>query len=221
MSYYVVVDLEMCRVPRSCKKRYRYNQETIQIGATLMNEEYEVIDTFNTFVKPEFGYLDGFIKKLTGITDVDLWDAPRLETALERFMAWLPENEKVTAVSWSNSDKFQFIHEIGAKGLKAGSRFEKMLETWIDCQPEFSEKMKMKKCYSLEEALIATDICTDGRAHNGLDDAYNTALLYAKMRREDKLVLNPYYERAHDDSKPERLCYGLGDILMAAGFITE
>ena len=78
--------------------------------------------------------------------------------------------------------------------------------------------MQMSRQYSLEEALIATDICTEGRAHNGMVDAYNTALLYAKMQNEDELVLNEYYGKAHSNEEPEHLSFGLGDVLAAAGF---
>ena len=218
MEYYVVIDLEMCRVPKNMRSEFHHIQETIQIGAALMNEEYEVVDTFSTFVKPKYGYLDGFIKHLTGITESDLTDAPDIRTAMELFLNWLPEDGNVTAISWSDSDKYQIIHEFTDKKIELDSQLSGMLDTWIDCQPEFSEKMKMHKNYSLQEALVATDIITNSRAHNGLDDAYNTALLYAKMKREDELVINPYYKMAHNDSATEPLSFGLGDIMAAAGF---
>ena len=34
--YHVVIDLEMCRVPRRSSADYRYKMETIQIGAVLL-----------------------------------------------------------------------------------------------------------------------------------------------------------------------------------------
>ena len=218
MGYYVVVDLEMCMVPKSCKRRYRHSHETIQIGAALMNEKYEIIDSYSTFVKPEFGFIDDYIESLTGIHKKDVKDAPSIEKALNDFMEWLPKDEEVTAVSWSFSDKYQFLYEINSKKIEVNPRFFDMTDKWIDCQLEFANKMQMKKNYSLEEALIATDIITEGRAHDGLVDAYNTALLYAKIKKEDKLVLNPYYGKAHEDAETECLSYGLGDILSTVGF---
>ena len=86
MGSYVVIDLEMCRVPKSMKRRYHYMHEIIQIGAILMNEEYEIIDSFNSYVKPEYGFLDGFIKNLTGISGADIKDAPGIEEALNAFL---------------------------------------------------------------------------------------------------------------------------------------
>ncbi len=216
MKYYAVIDLEMCKVPKARRKGFPHRQETIQIGAVLLNDRYDVIGKFCTYVKPEFGGLDGFIKRLTGITEEDLKEAPNFQNALNAFVQWLPE--KVTAISWSESDKYQFIYELAGKGIKADPKFEVLLDSWIDCQPDFSKKMKRNKLYSLEEALIATDVFSEGRAHNGLDDAYNTALLYAKLQREEELILNPYYDKAYDDSEMEHLSYGLGEILAAAGF---
>ena len=219
MGYYVVVDLEMCNVPAKMRKGYRYKNEIIQIGAALMDENLNVIDKFSEYVKPQYGYLDDFISNLTGIKLSDLKGAPMIKEAISDFLNWLPSGQ-VTAISWSNSDELQLRFELAAKGMEIDEGLEKILDTWIDCQPQFSLKMKMdpKKQYSLEEALVATDICTDGRAHNGMVDAYNTALLYAKMQREEELVLNTYYKHAHEDAEPEHLSFCFGDLLAAAGF---
>ena len=52
MNQYVVVDLEMCKVHYSNrKKEFHGANETIQIGAVLLNENYEVVDEFNTYVR--------------------------------------------------------------------------------------------------------------------------------------------------------------------------
>ena len=41
----------MCRVPFGARKgRYRWANETIQIGAVLLNEALEIIDEFVTYV---------------------------------------------------------------------------------------------------------------------------------------------------------------------------
>ncbi len=216
MKRYVVIDLEMCNIQKVYKKTYGYGQEIIQIGAALMNESLEIIDKFNEYVKPKYGDPDKFITKLTGITAKQLVHEECLEVVMEHFLNWLPEGE-VIAISWSNADQLQFINEMNAKGIEISPRFQEILDNWIDCQPQFSEKMKMRdKTYSLEEALIATDINTEGRAHDGLVDACNTALLYAKMQKEDELVLNEYYKSAHSSEEESGLTFSLGDILQNA-----
>ena len=56
---YVVVDLEMCKVPyRARTNRFRFGRETIQIGAVLLNDSSEIVDEFVTYVAPQYGFID-------------------------------------------------------------------------------------------------------------------------------------------------------------------
>lgn len=201
MCKYAVIDLEMCRVPRSVSnKKYQWANETIQIGAVLLNETLEVQDRFVTYVFPQFGSVDTYISNLTGISRNDVSKAPTMEEVLNEFVNWLPDDVKV--VSWSDNDKFQILHEIEAKNIHI-DKFEDVLNDWIDCQKIFGEKMHSQKCYKLSEALIAADIIYEEGAHDGLVDAYNTALLFAKMEREAELTLNPYYQGAISEKGSE------------------
>lgn len=194
MSQYAVVDLEMCKVPNESKKgKYPYSHETIQIGAVLLDDSYEIKEKFVTYVSPQYGYIDNFISNLTGIHRNDVKDAPLMREALQRFVDWLPKEVKL--VSWSENDEMQIRHEIEAKNIHIDG-FDAILDNWIDCQKIFSEKMKNSKCYNLAEALIAANIIYEDGAHDGLVDAYNTALLFAKMQTEPELKLNPYYQNA-------------------------
>ena len=207
---YAVIDLEMCQVPKECRKYgFKYRQETIQIGAVLLNEDYEVIDEFNTYVKPQFGWIDVFIEKLTGITQHDVADAPCFEEALEAFLDWLPADD-VRCVSWSDSDPKQIIHECVQKGIE-DDRLEIIFANWIDCQKTFGRKMDRKKAYSLEEALFISDIAPEGRAHNGLVDAENTAVLFTKLETDPDYRLNEFYETARKE-EVDHLSFCMGDL---------
>ena len=212
MSKYVVVDLEMCPVPSKNRKIFRSKNEIIQIGAVLVDEEYEIIDTFSCFVRPQFGKLDSFIKELTGIRWQDLSAAPPLQDALLRFLEWLPE-ESVIAVAWSDSDRYQLCREIREKQLSPDKMDGRIVE-WVDCQALFAEKLAIQRNYALQEALIATDISTAGRAHNGADDAYNTALLFRKIQTEEEIRLNPWFEEAHQEKDSSALQFTLGELLQ-------
>lgn len=193
MSCYAVVDLEMCNVPSNVRKnKYHFAKETIQIGAVLLNESLEIVDQFATYVSPEFGFIDSFIKRLTGIGRHEVSNAPNMEEALRRFANWLPED--VTVVSWSDNDKTQILHEIKGKDIHIEG-IDRLFEGWIDCQKIFSERLNSKKCYNLTEALNIANINYQDGAHDGQVDAYNTALLFVKMENEEELQLNPYYSR--------------------------
>ncbi len=207
---HVVIDLEMCRVAKEMKKEFRAKHEIIQIGAVILDENMVVADRISIFVKPEFGWIDPFIERLTGISQAQVNDAPLLAEAMNIFLEWLPK-EDVIAVSWSMTDKCQFVKEFGAKGLEFEA-MNNLFATWEDCQATFTSRVHTGRNYSLTDAMIATDIEGEGRAHDGLADAYNTALLYAKMAMEPELVLNPYYAVACREKKEETLSFSLGDL---------
>ena len=213
MSYHVVVDLEMCRIPKHNRtEAYRWADETIQIGAVLLNDEYEIVDQFNTFVSPEFGHIDGNIKRITGIENKDVVEAPQMSDAIRMFTDWIPDGD-VEMVSWSMSDPWQFRHELEGKGIE-NCRMKKLLENWNDCQATFSERLENNRPYNLGEALIIADIEQKGPSHDGLWDAYNTALLFAKMETEPELKLNDIFEEARKE-EVEHLSNSLADLFNA------
>ena len=198
MSKYVIVDLEMCRVPKGLKReKFGGVCEMIEIGAVLLDDTYEIIDKFKTYVSPEYGEVDSFIQKLTGITKSDTIDAPSTEEALKTFVNWLPED--AILVSWSDNDEKQIRKEIELKNIEI-PMLEKYLDSWEDCQKTFAEKMNSPKNYRLSEALIIADIDYDENIHDGLVDAENTAMLFAKMKREPKLKLISCYMTEDEDN---------------------
>lgn len=191
MSKYVIVDLEMCNVPKGIKREaYNWRNELIQIGAVVVDESLNITDEFMTLVSPEFGAIDNFIEKLTGISRKAVQGAPKVKEALELFVNWLPSD--AVLVSWSENDENQIRKEIEAKNIFVEG-LDNYLNTWVDCQKTFGEKMNAQKNYKLSEALIIADIDYDEGEHDALVDAKNTAQLFIKMEREPVLVLNPYY----------------------------
>lgn len=196
MSKYVVIDLEMCNVPKGFRRNaFGYSKELIQIGAVLLDEKFDITDTFVTLVKPEYGLVDSYIENLTGISREDTNNAPSTIEAINSFLEWLPED--AILVSWSDNDEHQLRKEIKGKNINI-DRLNSLFDNWIDCQATFGEKMGVNKCYKLSEALIIADICPDDGEHDALVDARNTAYLFAKMQRENDLVLNQYIVSEED-----------------------
>ncbi len=128
---------------------------------------------------------------------------------MEAFLDWLPADD-VRCVSWSDSDPKQIIHEAFAKGIE-DDRLEIIFANWIDCQKTFGQKMDRKKSYSLEDALFISNIAPEGRAHNGLVDAANTATLFTKLETEPDYRLNEWYEAARKEDV-EHLSFCMGDL---------
>lgn len=200
MCQHVIIDLEMCKVPRSMRKgSYHYSSETIQIGAVLVNEQLEIMDEFCTFVHPQYGTIDRFISNLTGITSDDVKGACEMEEALSKLTEWIPEDAE--CISWSTSDQKQILHEMEAKDIN-NPKIQALLECWKDCQKTFSEKIGVHRRYNLKEALNLADINYDENVHDGLVDAMNTAVLFIKMEKEEELSLSKYFIREEEEAEP-------------------
>ena len=207
---YLVIDLEMCKVPRDYRsKRYKYANETIQIGAVLLDEEFKRIGTLSQFVHPEHGVIDYFIENLTGIKNGQVKHAPRLQEALLHMLNWIGDREyKVYA--WSGSDRAQILHEIKAKNIvdeKIASFMEE--SRWVDYQDIFMKRYEMSRKMSLEEALGRADIDPEGRFHDGLNDAVNTGLLIEKLELSSDYQLVSY---EMPEKPSEHLGSSLGEL---------
>lgn len=191
MCKYVVVDFEMCDVPRGAvRQHYNYGTEIIEIGAVLLDESLNIVENFKSYVAPQYGYINSRIHELTKISFQDVANAPSFKEALEDFLAWVPED--ATLVSWSESDEYQVKYESEYKNLNI-PQLDKFFGHWLDCQRTFGEKMNTDRCYNLTEALRLTGIDYEDGEHDALVDARNTALLFAKMEREPELQLSHYY----------------------------
>lgn len=211
MGKYVVYDLEMCKVPKGEKREeFGARQELIQIGAVMLDEEFNTVDMFMTYVAPRYGFVDSFIEKLTGITSANTKDAPSTEEALNAFLAWIPSD--AVLVSWSENDPIQIYHEIDGKHIEI-PRLETLLDGSLDCQWEFEEKIGATRAYGLSDALSITGIDCNRGAHDALIDARNTALLFAKINLEPELQMSKYYLTEEDmncyrsSGVLPRLCY--------------
>ncbi len=189
MSKYVVFDLEMCKVPRHIKTE-NLRMEIIEIGAVLLDESYKEVDSFKTYIKPEYGFVDNFIEKLTGIKVAETKNAPGTKQALEMFAEWIPDD--AILVTWSENDEHQLRIEMECKNIDI-PKLNKLLDEYIDSQLDFSYIIDSERHYSLYEALVLGDINFDEDIHDALVDARNTALLFAKMETEEEFKFISYY----------------------------
>ncbi len=85
MKQYLCIDLEMSgSVPGE--------HDIIQIGAVLLDQDFEIISDFETLVYPENeADFDPDSKKVHGISRFELEEAPSLEDALDDMEYWLQE----------------------------------------------------------------------------------------------------------------------------------
>ena len=180
MKAWIVIDVEMCRV-HTKNVAFPCKSEIIQIGAVMMDNAHVIRSKFSTYVKPRFGKIDNYIYRLTGISDKTVNNAPDIEDALEKMLQWIGEND-VCFYSWSATDYSQIRKEIFWK-CHENPRWEKLIDqgNWIDYQQTFGKRLGSSKLYKLTDALDLAEVDVEGHLHDGMDDAYNTACLIAKL----------------------------------------
>ncbi len=102
-----------------------------------------------------------------------------LADALDAFAQWLPEGN-VTAVSWGMADKAQLKKELSEKGIRMNA-MDRLFLHWIDGQKMFVQKVGGQYPCPLAGALAAAGIESGGKVHDGLADAYQTAILLTRI----------------------------------------
>ncbi len=213
---YLAIDLEMS-VVRDLKyiKRTGLRNEIIQIGAVILDGKFNIVSTFSEYVHPEHSRLDRYIRELTGITADKLKDAPNLYDALKAMSDWLGE-EPISVISWGKTDLNQLKKEVRHKRISI-KNINNLFSKWTDFQKDFSNRVGVKRQFSLGSALEMAGIEPEGRAHDGLTDAYNMAKLYGYLKKNPKqkiflkkiitITLNPALDKTIylDELQPGKL----------------
>lgn len=213
---YIFVDLEMNPVAANLAKKNIYRTETIEIGAVKLNDSFQEIDTFSSYVKPVHNRVTKQISKLTSITNKTLEQAPYFCEAMTSFFDWCGEDACI--YSWSMSDKLQILHEAESKQFTHPYLIP-LLETWVDFQKMFGDKLETNRSIRLKEAVQSIGNDFEGHAHSALADAINTARLFELTQNEALFYQRTEYLRNAKEAA-EPLTNSLGDLMKnkLAGF---
>lgn len=200
-----MIDLEMNKIEKQWRGKNKLSSELIEIGAVRMDEHYEVIDTYQSYVKPEFGAMDAVIIELTGITDDKVKDAPGFADAMDDFSEWIG-SEETRFYSWSMSDIRQFQHEALFKSYP-GDIIQRMESHWTDFQEEFRRLLGLHHRIKLSYAVSAADYEFKGAQHTALADAVNTAqiLRLSKDPERFQTVMKPVLDLVSRERKEQTL----------------
>ena len=198
--------------------------EMIQIGAVKVNERYEVVDSFSQMIQPQhYVRLHPRISRITHITQDDLADAPSFHEAVSAFAAWCGED--YILLTWGCDD---------ISVLNQNMTFfkcETPLGKIYDAQRLFSDVTGTpKERKGLKAAMEQLEIVPDENAmpfHNAVNDAYYTALVFARMPEPGKILEYPltprklqHLERAKKESTAILRVRSMKDALRSAAAMT-
>ena len=191
---YVIVDFEMNLIAREEKEAKKIcGYEIIEIGAVILDEQLVVMGEFKTLVKPQYNQvIYQRYESLTGISTDMVIGAPVFNIAYEMFVNWCESyGEDYEVYAWSENDYNQLVAEMELKGY-SNEEMKKPLTRWYDFQKEYMNKLGLEKVLSLEKAVNYAGMEFQGKIHDALWDAKNTAELFAIVRDEEECnrVLN-------------------------------
>lgn len=218
---HIVVDLEMNNIRRRSEARKICTNEIIEIGASMLDENLWEIGKFQIYVKPEYNdVIVPKISKLTGITNEMVANAPTFSVAFKQFTDWcLNIKDDVMIYAWSNSDHSQVMKEIQLKQYKLSEEEHKLMEHgWTDFQNEFDIHLGFERQISLKLALDMAGIDFNGRQHDALDDARNTAKLLRVFKDEE--LFDQTLRKIEEVMKPSSLENTLGNLIDLSMFMT-
>ena len=177
---YVCIDIEMSELTASQKQMVSgLRNEVIQIGAVMLDENYNMISEFNSYVKPCYSSVTPLIHELTGITNEKLEKADDFITAFDKYNYWLRDAE-ITTFCWSKSDFTQLWNELELK-VKHRTDLFVPLKNFVDLQQIYCDQIGAEIPVSLEAALKFLQLDYQGQIHTANCDAFNTARILHKI----------------------------------------
>lgn len=208
----IVIDLEMNPVSREKANEHTLAREVIEIGAVRVRGN-RTLDCFRTYVKPSLNStVSPYIRRLTGIHDGNLRNAPSFEEAVRELSEWIGTNETVIC-AWSDADQRQLMEESAAKSVELPDN----MAVFVDVQKMHYEKMGddlARKQMALQKAAEQHGISMSRKeSHDALYDAKITAeilnmLESGKFQKQAALL-----RKASRDTKESTVTgFVLGDL---------
>ncbi|MFC5403118.1 exonuclease domain-containing protein [Cohnella soli] len=169
---FIIFDLEA-----TCWENDRTKpNEIIEIGAVKINDKLEMIDEFQSFIKPELNpILSDFCKKLTSINQADVDQAESFPQVAHNFKSWIGD-DNYWLCSWGFYDKSQLKKDCELHNIKTD-----WLRKHISIKHQHGKSIGVDKGVGMERVLQMLNIPLIGTHHRGIDDARNIAKIFVEI----------------------------------------
>lgn len=151
--------------------------EVIEIGAVKVNQQLEIVDTFQSFIDPIiYKRLSPIVSRKTRITKKDLKKGENFVKVMKDFRKWIGDEHILC--TWSNND----IREM-KKNCMYHNIDHEWLENYYDIQIHCTKLLGLPKSHAigLRNALQAFEIEEDTNFHRAIEDAIYTAKVFIKV----------------------------------------
>ncbi len=199
---YIVLDLEWNQPLNYQTRAYRlYGDrlmfELLQIGAVRIDENGQILDSFNLPIRPSiYTIVHPRIRRMTHLTPDILDESPDFGDAVNQFVNWCGEDYVI--LTWGCDDisvLYQNLHFFDVHPA---------LPTFYDIQPLFSKTYSLPNRTNLKQAmeLMHLDPEENRSFHNALNDAYYTALVFTHLPQMQDVLSYPQQARTLIHPKP-------------------
>ena len=180
--YKLVIDLEMNGVTTEDIPK----GEIIEIGAVLLDDEYNIIKEYDTYVKPDKLEIRNKVQRMTGITTDKLLFSIKIAEALNELVSITPDIENTTLYTWSESDTFAIQTEMKCKGI-VNKEVDKLCNEYKDIQEIFGQQVGIENRLNLTKAMNMIGLEFEGMEHGALADAKNTARVLKEVETNNSV----------------------------------
>lgn len=178
---YIIFDLEFNQETSSKDKNSAsiLPFEIIQIGALKLNNNLEVVSTFNKYIKPTaYKEIHPFVENLTKITIDKVKNEDYFNTVFNDFRKFIG-NEEFTFCVWGSSDIKELFKNLSYHNIS----IDDDLKLYIDVQSLASTPLKIKKGEKagLKTTVDFFNISIENEFHDAFNDAYYTTEVFRKL----------------------------------------
>ena len=186
------------------RKHSSFFNEVIEIGAVKLDENFNIIDTMSTIIKPQIGKkLRGKVKTLTHITNEDISSGAVYPHAVKEFSKWLGKEENVF-LTWGDGDirvlsknNEYFCDTSRLEFINAYADAQRYCQAFLECD----SNQQIGLAAACEKFGIDPE---EFSHHRALDDCFMTIECVKKVFDKDKL--GKYINKC-DDRFYERLSF--------------
>lgn len=155
--------------------------EVIEIGAVKVNQQLEIVDTFQSFIDPIiYKRLSPIVSRKTRITKKDLKNGESFIKVMKAFRTWI--GDEYILCTWSDND----IREMKKNCIYHNIEYE-WLDNYYDIQIHCTKLLGLPKSHAigLRKALLAFEIEEDTNFHRAIEDAIYTARVFIKVHSKE------------------------------------
>lgn len=185
---YIIYDLEFNqRYPKEMEvisnNINTYPFEIIQIGAIKLNESLEIIDTFNSLIKPTmYPIIHPFIEELTNITNSKVSSCKLFKEVYNDFLNFIGNDDNIFCV-WGTTDLKELFKTLEFYDIP----YNLCSNKYIDIQSYASKYFNIPSGskIGLKNATTLLNIENPLEFHNAFNDAYYTAKVFMEIYNKD------------------------------------